>query len=437
MHLRKQSLVVPALWLMLAVLAACSSPAANTPTTPTAQATDLLPPVRASSDVVADAVVTPARTANLSLPGGGIVAEILVEEGAQVEAGQPLLRVQSQRQQAAVARAEAGVQAAQARLDELRAGPRSQEIEIAQAAVDAAAAQVQRIAEGAKAEDLEALNAALDAARAHLQQVQQGASQQQVIAAQAETANAAAALRQAQAAYDRVAGQADVGQRPEALQLEQATNAHQAAQARLEEVHRGATAAELAAAQAQVRQAQAQLASLQAPARASELGAAQAELRRAQAQMDLLQASARPETLAAASADLASAEAALRDAQAVLAEAELVAPFAGAVAELLPSVGEQVGPGSPIVRLADFSQWLVETDDLTELNVVRVQEGAPARLTFDALPGVTLSGKVVQIKPIGVNKQGDITYTVVIAPDQWDERLRWNMTAVASIDAGR
>jgi HlyD family secretion protein len=41
----------------------------------------------------------------------------------------------------------------------------------------------------------------------------------------------------------------------------------------------------------------------------------------------------------------------------------------------------------------------------------------------------------VQIKPIGVNKQGDITYTVVIAPDQWDERLRWNMTAVATIAA--
>jgi HlyD family secretion protein len=89
------------------------------------------------------------------------------------------------------------------------------------------------------------------------------------------------------------------------------------------------------------------------------------------------------------------------------------------------------------VRLADFSQWQVETDDLTELNVVRVREGAAVQLAFDALPGVTLPGTVVQIKPIGVNKQGDITYTVVIAPDRWDERLRWNMTAVATIEAER
>lgn len=421
----------------LLTLAACNNQAANTPAAPAAQPTGVLPPVRASNDVVADAVVVPARAADLSLPGGGIVAEILVEEDAQVEAGQPLLRVQALRQQAAVAQAEAGVQRATARHAELRAGPRSQEVETAQAAVDAAAAQVQRIQEGAKAEDIEALNAALDAARANLARVREGAPQQQVIAAEADLANAQAALSQAQAAYDRVAGQADVGQRPESLQLQQATNAYNAARARLDDVQQGATAAEIAAAQAQVRQAQAQLASIQAPARASELAAAQAELRRAQAQLDLLQAGVRPETLAAARADLASAEAALQDAQAVLAEAELVAPFAGVVAELLPAVGEQVGPGTPVVRLADFSQWQVETDDLTELNVVRVREAAPVQLTFDALPGVTLPGRVVQIKPIGVNKQGDITYTVVIAPDRWDERLRWNMTAVATIAAER
>lgn len=419
--------------LLLIILAACNRPAGSTPAAPISGA---LPPVRANGDVIADAVVVPGRTATLSLPGGGIVAELLVQEGAPVEAGQPLLRVQAQRHQAALARAEAGVQAAQARLDELRAGPRPQEIAAAQAAVDATAAQVQRIGEGARAEDIEALAAALDGARANLQRVAEGASQQQVIAAQAELANAEAALRVAQAAYDRVAGQADVGQRPEALQLEQATNAFQAAQARLADVQSGATAAELAAAQAQVRQAQAQLASLQAPARASELAAAQAELRRAEAQLELLQAGARPETIAAAEADLASARAARQEAEAALADTELTAPFAGVVAELLPAVGEQVGAGAPLVRLADFSRWQVETDDLTELNVVRVREGAAVELTFDALPGVTLPGKVVQIKPIGVNKQGDITYTVVIAPDQWDERLRWNMTAVATIAAG-
>jgi len=41
---------------------------------------------------------------------------------------------------------------------------------------------------------------------------------------------------------------------------------------------------------------------------------------------------------------------------------------------------------------------------------------------------------VVRIKAIGENKMGDITYTVVIQPDQHDERLRWNMTASVVIE---
>ena len=57
---------------------------------------------------------------------------------------------------------------------------------------------------------------------------------------------------------------------------------------------------------------------------------------------------------------------------------------------------------------------------------------APAT-EFDALPDVKLTGSVVQIEPVGVNKQGDITYTVVIRSDEHDDRLRWNMTATVTI----
>jgi len=63
-----------------------------------------------------------------------------------------------------------------------------------------------------------------------------------------------------------------------------------------------------------------------------------------------------------------------------------------------------------------------------------VREDASASVTFDALPGLTATGKVIRIKPLGENKQGDMTYTVVIQPDQLDERLRWNMTAAVAIE---
>ncbi len=87
-----------------------------------------------------------------------------------------------------------------------------------------------------------------------------------------------------------------------------------------------------------------------------------------------------------------------------------------------------------MAQLADLATLQIETDDLTELNIVRVREGAPATVTFDAVPGLTLTGRVVRIKPLGENRQGDMTYTVVIRPDQLDERLRWNMTAAVAIE---
>jgi HlyD family secretion protein len=401
---------------------------------PAPQTTTGIPPVEASRDVVADAVVVPVRSARLSLPSGGIVARVLVAQGDRVEADQVLMQLGAARQAAAVAQAQAQLLRAQNGLAELKAGSRPQEIEAAQAAVEAAQAQLARIEQGARPEEIAAAGAALAGAQASLQKVKEGPREQELVAARADVANAEAALHQAQAAYDRVKGSPDIQMRPESLALEQATNAYQAAKGRLGALQTGATAADLAAARAQVQQAQAQLDAVKAPARPAEITAAQAEIRRAQAQLDLVAAGARPETIAAAEADVAAAEAALQLAEVALTETELQAPFAGTIAALYAKASEQVTPASPVVVLADLSAWQIETDDLTELNVVRIHEGDLATITFDAVPDLELSGRVVRIDTIGENKMGDITYKVVIAPDRHDERLRWNMTASVVIE---
>jgi HlyD family secretion protein len=394
-----------------------------------------LPAVKASNDVVADAVVVPIKSAQLSLPSGGIVAEIAVEEGEQVEAGQVLVRLEASRQAAAVAQAEAQLLRAQLAVQDLQAGPRPEEIAAAQAAVEAAQAQLARVEQGARAEEIAAAEAALAGAHASLAKVNEGPREGELVAARADVANAKAALQQAQAAYDRVEGRADISARPESLQLQQATNAYDAAKARLEALQEGATAADIAAARAGVRQAQAQLEILEAPARSADVAAAQAEIRRAQAQLDLLEAGTRPETVAAAQAEVKAAEAGLEQAQAAMEETELVAPFAGTIASLDAQVGELVSPGVPVVWFADLSAWRIETDDLTELSVVRVREGGAVTISFDAIPDLELAGKVLRIEEIGETKMGDITYTVVIAPSEHDPRLRWNMTASVVIEA--
>ena len=410
-------------------LAGCGGAATptKTPAAPT------LAPVKASDKTVAEGRVVPVRSAALSLTSAGTVAEILAPEGSQVAAGQPILRLRGERQKAALAQAEAELQRAQAALAQIKAGPRPQEVEAAKAAVEAAQAQLDRVQAGARPEEIAAAQAGLEIAQAGLAQVLKGPEEGQLIAARAEAANALAALQQAQAAYDRVKSSPFIGMLPESLALQQATNNYEAAKARLADLQKGPSAPAVAQATAQVKKAEAELNLVKAPARPADVAAAQAELHRAQAQLDLLQAGPRPEQIKIAEADVAAAQAAVDQAKAALDDLELRAPFAGTVATIDVKLGEQVNPGAPIVRLADFSSWLIETTDLTELSVVKVQEGAGVTLTFDAIPDLKLAGKVVKIKAIGEIKQGDMTYTVTVQPAQSDPRLRWNMTATVTL----
>lgn len=404
------------------------------PTPGVAEATATpLPPIETSPEIIVDAVVVPVRYANLSLSTGGIVAEILVEEGEQVEAGQLLVRLENERQLIAIAQAEARVRSAQANIDELRAGARSEELAAAQAAVDIAQANLAQLQDGSRPEDIAAAEAALAAAEAAYQNVLEGADDEQLIQAEADLRNAEAAVRQAQAAYDNVKWQPNVAALPQAAELERATNNLEAAQARYDLLIEGAEESEIAAARAEVERTQAALDKALAPATASELAAAEAQVRQAEAELALRQAGSRPETIRAAEANLTEAQTALMQQQVALADTELRAPFDGTVASLDLEVGEQIAAGAPVAQLADQSEWRIETDDLTEINVVFVEIGDPVTISIDALPDLELGGTVVAIKPLGENKQGDITYTATIVPDSHEERLRWNMTASVTI----
>lgn len=383
--------------------------------------------------VIAEAAVVPVRHAALSLPASGIAAEVLVEEGDAVAEGQVILRLENTHQRAALAQAEAGLVSARAQLSALEAGPRAQEIATARASLDAARAGLGRLEEGARPEDIEAAKASLAAAEAALQRLFDGPDDFTRIAAEADLANAEAALRRAQAAYDLVANREDVAMLPQSLELQQASNAHDAAKARYDALFADPDSDMVASARAAVKQAQASLERLLQPATESELAEADAMVRQAQAQLDLLLAGVREEEIAVAEAVVAEAEAAVEQARASLADTELRAPFAGVVADCYVKPGEQVVAGMPVVELADLSALQVETDDLTELDIVRVHEGDEALVTFDAIEGLEIGGTVVRIEPIGREKLGDITYTVVVQLHEQDARLRWNMTAVVTI----
>ncbi|HPH96318.1 MAG TPA: efflux RND transporter periplasmic adaptor subunit [Anaerolineaceae bacterium] len=139
-----------------------------------------------------------------------------------------------------------------------------------------------------------------------------------------------------------------------------------------------------------------------------------------------------PDLQAAAEARLASADAALTSAQAAIAALELKSPAAGTLVDASLQAGQRLAAGQPVFTLADFSNWVVETDNLTEADVVKISLGQKVTVTLDALPEKTLEGEVTHINARYEEKRGDITYTVTVTLKQTDPLMRWGMTAAVT-----
>ncbi len=464
-------------FILVLALAACQAapPAAG----PTVDQTASTP--AADLDVVsATGVIVPIQEAALSMPVSGRLTQILVSAGDAVEAGQELARIDPRNLQESLTNAEAGLKLAEAGLAKTKAGARPEELAASQAGVAIAqagastAARAKTVSEGnvtaAKADQQAAASAvevargnqaaaqaAVAAAQANLNKVLEGASRDALIAAQAEVDNAKAAMSAAQSAYDKVRGNADVGASPPALELERATNAYNAAAARLADLKRGASKADIDAARAALAQAQAgvqtaagQLAQAQAQAQRadasvniaqaqvdqaeSQVQSANAQVQQAHAQLDLLKAGARPEDIAAAEAEVARAQGAVTAARNALDDATLRAPFAGTIGEVLVEQGELVTPQVPILRLGNLAKLRVRTDDLGESDVAAVRTGQTVRVTLDALPNREFKGTVARIAPRAAERRGDKIYDVLVDLDlPSDAGVRWGMSAFVEI----
>lgn len=188
-----------------------------------------------------------------------------------------------------------------------------------------------------------------------------------------------------------------------------------------------------AAAVAAVASAEANLDRLErSGARQIEIDAAKAQLESARAALKALEEGASRAQITQADADVEAAQAAFEQAEAALRSATLQAPFGGQVVEIAPKIGDVLAPGQPIILLADLSKMQVETTDLSEVDVAQIAIGEDVLVTFDALEGITVRGKVVKIAlkaAPGVN----VTYPVTIELENPPQSLRWGMTAFIKI----
>ena len=115
-------------------------------------------------------------------------------------------------------------------------------------------------------------------------------------------------------------------------------------------------------------------------------------------------AHARQANCDALAADVKRAQAQIRVTDVGLERTTLTAPFAGIVAQVTGEVGEYTTPSPPgiptppAIDLIDDTCLYVSAP-MDEVDAPKLKPGQPARITLDALPGQTFSGKVRRIAP--------------------------------------
>jgi multidrug efflux pump subunit AcrA (membrane-fusion protein) len=380
-------------WIIISVMALAAILLAGCDVfTPTAEPTPAPTPATVSG-VIAEGNLVPADSVNLSFALSGTVEEVLVEEGDRVDEGAVLARLENvEGPEAQVLSAEAAVLQAQQTLDDLNE------------TADLAHAQAQA--------DLVTAKQALVAAEKAWDEVDTDEFQDDLDDARIKVNDAEDDLQDAK---DDLENYEDLDEdNPTRQSYEDAVEDTQQA---YDEVRW-----EYQDLKYRYDQAEAQLA------------AAQAAVEDAQKAVDDTTDGPDPDTLALAKANLDQAKRQLDAAEADLEYLALTAPFAGKIVRMDLIEGTQTASGTLAAVLIDDSKWYVETNDLTENEVVQIETGQEVTIRFDALPGQTFTGEVESISEYAQERYGDVTYIARIKLSGDDELLRWGMTAEVTFD---
>ena len=246
---------------------------------------------------------------------------------------------------------------------------------------------------------LQTAQASLSNAQASLDSAKIKASEStsQLIIAKTALDSAAATLQTAQTAYDTIVWRPDAGLMPQATTLQTATDTYRSALANY-----NITAANLADTSA--------LKTAQNNATQAQTGVAQAQTSVNQAQI------------------------AVQQAQDNLDRAKPVSPISGTVYAVNYNVGDIAS--STAVSIVDLSQIQVKVT-VAEVDVASIKLGQTAQLTMDALPGLTYTGTVAAINPVGTISSGVVNYGVIVALTDPDGDVLPGMTANLAIVTAR
>lgn len=161
----------------------------------------------------------------------------------------------------------------------------------------------------------------------------------------------------------------------------------------------------------------------------ADISRAQYVLEAAEAELKILERRrADEETRKVASAKINIAQSDLVSARYRLTQATLIAPFAGTIVDVQVMPGEIVNAGRVVITLANMGSMQVETLDLRETDVSRIQIGQPVEIYIEALD-ITVDGVVHSIAWQAIQLSENRVYKVIIKLSSQPPGLRWGMSA--------
>lgn len=341
----------------------------------------------------------------------GKVLEILKNEGAQVNADDLIINIDSQYQELVIKQLQALVDAKKARLDELKAGTRQEQITQAEAAVTAAKARYNEAVNGSRPELISQAQSAVDSATSNVAISQ---SNYDLVATKYNTTKEL---------FDSGVATKDM--------LDDATNKKATAKLQLDNANNA------------LKQAQSQLTLLKNGSTKETIQAANANVGQAQAQLSLLKNGNTTQVIKAAQADYEQAVAQVEQAQNSYGKYGIKSPVSGVLTDKNVDIGEIVNTGTNVGTVSDLNDlWVNFYISQKYLSVIKV--GQEIDLKATSFNG-TIKGEIINIsqiaeytpKNIETNEAKESTvfkFKVKIIDNV--ENLRPGMTISASIPNG-
>ncbi len=353
--------------------------------------------------ITSSGTVQPVQRVNLSPKGSGRIAELFVEQGDRVEAGQIIARMESRDVEAQLQQSKARETSARAKLAKIQAGNRSEDIASAQARLDQAEATLAQLQAGSRVEEVAGARARLQQSQAGLQKLRTGSRVEEVSQGRAKLAQAQARLAdaktgslkqeiaQAQSQIESSKAQAELTaqrvkrnkplveegalakdkldelikenrtaqakvteserrlqqlQENRLSQIQQLQAALEVEQQGLKQLQNGTRSEEIAKGEAELAEAKSKLAQVENGNRPEEIAKSQAAVAEAKSQLALQVNGARPEEIAQAKADLSEAQAQVRYQEVQLEDTKVRAPFAGVITQRYAIQGAFVTPAT-------------------------------------------------------------------------------------------